>query len=266
MTPRLCRSTHRPIGLTISGASLGQVSAANAAAGREALRGRAPADGAAEVQRGVASSPRASGSTPASARSSTSPIASRRAARWRAPGRPTARPRPPPHATARRKRAAFAGTRRARLLRIFSFLVVENPSPPPGLLVTADGKEVGATSLGTEIPFDAGPHKSRRRRPDGTRGRRKSTSRCAGDPRRRPGARGQAEPTPATHLERFASTADDGDAVVRRVGVSRRGGRARRGRPGRDRRRLVLRAPCEVAPRRRRDEPLRSHRRATRPG
>ena len=56
-----------------------------------------------------------------------------------------------------KKRAAFATGHAKALEPSLSYLVV---STPPGLAVsvTCDGKAIGATSLGTPMPFDAGPH------------------------------------------------------------------------------------------------------------
>ena len=59
-----------------------------------------------------------------------------------------------------KQRTIYAATRVKALAPELSFLTVDAPAgPPAGLRVTCDGKAVGDASLGSLMPFDAGPHR-----------------------------------------------------------------------------------------------------------
>jgi hypothetical protein len=57
-----------------------------------------------------------------------------------------------------RERAEFAGGKAAALFNALSYVTIEAPPGVDGLVVTRDGKTVGAAALGTAVPIDPGAH------------------------------------------------------------------------------------------------------------
>ena len=59
-----------------------------------------------------------------------------------------------------KKRTAYAAARAQALTAELSYLTVEAPAvAPAGLVVTCDGKPIGAASMGSPMPLDAGSHR-----------------------------------------------------------------------------------------------------------
>lgn len=59
-----------------------------------------------------------------------------------------------------KKRTVYAVARVKALTPELSYLTVEAPAAAPaGLRVTCDGKAIGAATMGSPMPFDAGPHR-----------------------------------------------------------------------------------------------------------